>query len=166
MLKRRVLDPVKFVLPEDSSVECTNGEYLDFLGAGCDWDKLTVVEGEKPSIFVLAAMTHRQRVVREQLADGLAQNTFTVRCGLTGLINYWVERKGEAAVVEPPVRKTGDDKDLGAICDEDYVVGLALSSDQLSFLAHAIVCISEVNLPLLRTYGRVYGELTSSKTAS
>lgn len=149
LLKRRVLDPARFVFFEDDAIDHEHKEtdYEAYLAGFCDWEHLRIREGAKPTVFVLRQLTHRERLAYDRYSPGLDQLCFAVRCGLVNVENYaYEEADGSVTHVEKPVRK----KD-GALklVTEQWLADARLTENEIGVMATAIMGITEISVPLL-----------------
>ena len=158
MLNRKVTDSIRFVFKDDDALDCTDEQYRDYLGAGCDWEKLKLRDGAKPTVFTLQQVTHRQKLARDSFERGFAQACFTLRCGLQRIENYAVEMPdGKVEHFSDLERRR--EGDLGEIVTEAQLEKLHLSMNEIGAMSFAIAAISEANLPLLRLCGLPAGDL-------
>lgn len=175
MLKRKVTDAIRYVFRDDDALQTAEGiedeaerkkreeeidaAYDEYLDGGCDWAKLPLKEGAKPTVFVIKQMTHRQKIERQSsYPGGFPQACFTFRCVVSGVENYSVEMPdGEIQAFDVLKRKKVGN--LGALITEKQLEDLHLSMNEISTIALAGLAISESAVPLLRHCVSRAGEL-------
>ena len=156
MLKRRILEPIRLVLPDDEAIDLDASDYAAYLDGWCDWKHLKMRDGQQATVFTMRQLTHRQKVAREQYGNAYAQAVFTARCGLVDVSGLEVQHPdGTTTLVSQPTRKR--EGDLGELVDERWFEDARLSSNQVTALSLAAWAASEVSLPLLRVLGTLSG---------
>lgn len=156
MLHRSVIKPVRFVFYQDSAVDQDGTDYAKFLEDGCDHQHLKIKEGEKPSVFILRQLTHKQRIAANRFS-GADQHEYVVKCGLVGVENYVVHLPdGDSRSVPPPERRKINDE-IGEQVTDKWLSDSMLTPDDLSLMSMVIVAISEAKLPLLGSFATAFG---------
>ena len=153
MLQRHILEPVRFVLPYDDALE-ESTDWQAYIDSGLDYGLLKFKEGQRPTIFTVRQLTHRQRVSRGNL-EGYSQHMFTVRCGLVSVSGLEVKKGGAVVSVESPRLQT--EGTLGDLVRQEWFDQSGLTETDVVSLANVIYCISEAQLPLLARYVSAVG---------
>ena len=146
MLKRKVLEPVRLVLPFDSAIDHGRSDY-DAYKSTWDTKHLVYVEGGQPSVFVINQLTHRQRqrvANVEHIAD---RASLAIRYGLISVENYAIEKPDGSVVFLEQPRRTHHG-DLGECITEDWMEQARFLTDELVTIGGAIMSISEARAPL------------------
>lgn len=96
----------------------------------------------------MAPITHRQRIDRSNVGEGLAMMDYTVRASLRAVANVAIERpNGDVEVLEQPTRRDG-------MVTGEWMEKAALTADELGTLFLVASAISEVSAPLLSKCGQ------------
>jgi hypothetical protein len=146
MLKRRILDPIRLVLPDDDAIG-PESDYQAYLDGWCDWQHLKLVEGAKPSVFTVAPLTHRQRIARDQHGTRAAQMDYTVRASIRAVSNVTIERPGgEIETLDAPQIRDG-------LVTSEWMDRAGFTEDEFGALYLAAAAVTEVQLPFLSRLG-------------
>lgn len=146
MLKRRVLDPVRLVLPFDPAIDHERSDYESFRTT---WDQkhLTLKPGEQATVFVINQLTHRQRQRVASIESLPERAAMAVRYGLIAVENYAIERPdGSTVFVEQPRRSHLGD--CGECITDEWMESARLLTDELVAVGGSILSISEARAPL------------------
>ena len=146
MLKRKVLDPVRLVLPFDSALDDKTTDYPKFRET---WDPkfLVVKAGEQPTVFVINQLTHRQRQRVSAVQEPSERAALAIRYGLLSVESYAIEKPdGSMALLEQP--KRADHGLLGDCITEEWMESARFLTDELIGIGGAILLMSEARAPL------------------
>lgn len=143
--KRRVRDPIKYVMPFDTALE--EGCYEEYRK---DWDysKLRFKPGEQPAVYTLNQLTDQQhdavfRIDERQIVD---RCNVALRYGLTDCSNHVISQDGHPDVdVGTPKRLQGE---YGSIVSQEWMDKARFTANEKVLLGSVVIGLSEARPPL------------------
>lgn len=144
MLKRRVLEPVRFVAEFDSAM----GEGSNYAEFTKTWDlkHLICKPGESFTVFVLNQLTDQQRDAAWRNSTHIDRCDVAIRYGLMDVENYGiVSPTGELTLLATPKRAPAEH---GSAVTQEWLTTARLLTEEKFAIGSAILAITEARPPL------------------
>jgi hypothetical protein len=155
-LGRKVYQPIRYITERDSAIDKTSSDWAKYKASGYDWQYITLLPGEKATIFTLRQLTQRQRMAREGIENLAERLTFTLRCGIETIENYLIERP-DGSVMELRNPEPDANNNLAPIATVKWAEDANFPNDHLIMIAAAISEISEAQIPLSKPFAKASG---------
>jgi hypothetical protein len=145
-IRRKIIESIKFVMPDDTAVK-NRESYEAYTDAGYDVEKLDL-EG-KPAVFVLAPLTRRHKIHRDNATNDRMRQEATVQLGLRAISGYEIEDASgnvtELAIGDDDRRDLGE---AGKMLNDKWMDRANLRDMEVEILAAVIERITELEAPL------------------
>ncbi len=145
MLKRRVLEPVRFVAEFDPAIDPDGSDYAAFTKT---WDAkhLKCKAGESFTVFVLSQLTDQQRDAAWRMSTHVDRCAVAIKYGLLDVENYGISSPvGEVTLLETPSREAAE---FGSAVKQEWLTKARLLTEEKFAIGSAILAITEARPPL------------------
>lgn len=145
-LGRVVGEPVKVILPMDSSIK-PGSDYEKYKSSGFDEGHLVLDPGDLPCRFLIRQLSDDAQDIVATQPFSRAQSQWRVRLGLSAVENYSI-RRPDGSMAGAPVREVETTPNGVEALTPDYMRNIGLLPEQLAALATLIKEYSELTVPL------------------
>lgn len=131
----------------DPAVDVEKSDLDAYLKSDFDTRHIVYLEGQKPSLFTIQAMTSQQKDAEPEDATARTMAAWRWRCAVTAHSNYHLlDAQGREVAPDQPDRVQNGD--LGMVSSSKWIASMEVPAEYLHALARMIAVYSEATGPL------------------